>query len=75
MVGVRSVAVANPTHKEVIRHGENGLLAHSEEEWTAHITLLANDADLRAHLRAMAREECVAEFHADRLAEKYPHLP
>ena len=75
LVGVPSVAVANPTYKELIRHGENGLLAHSEEEWTAHITMLANDADLRARLGALAREECVARFHADRLAEKYLQLP
>ena len=75
LVGVPSVAVANPTYKELIRHGENGLLAHSEDEWAAHITLLANNADLRAHLGAQARQECVARFHADRLAEKYLRLP
>ena len=75
LVGVPTVAVANPTYKELIRHGENGLLAHSEEEWGAYITLLANNADLRAHLGAQARQECVARFHADRLAEKYLQLP
>ncbi len=75
LVGVPTVAVANPTYTELIRHGENGLLAHSEDEWAAHITLLANNADLRAHLGAQARQECVARFHADRLAEKYLQLP
>ena len=75
LVGVPTVAVANPTYKELIRQGENGLLAHSEDEWAAHITLLANNADLRAHLGAQARQECVARFHADRLAEKYLQLP
>ena len=75
LVGVPSVAVANPTYTELIRHGENGLLAHSEDEWEAHITLLANNADLRARQGEQARQECVARFHADRLAEKYLRLP
>ena len=75
LVGVPSVAVANPTYTELIRHGENGLLAHSEDEWAAHITLLANNADERARQGEQARQECVARFHADRLAEKYLQLP
>lgn len=75
LVGVPTVAVANPTYTELIRHGENGLLAHSEDEWAAHISSLANNADLRARLGAQARQECVARFHADRLAEKYLRLP
>ena len=75
LVGVPSVAVANPTYEELIRHGENGFLARSEDEWAAHMSLLASDADLRARQGALARKECVARFHADRLAEKYLHLP
>ena len=75
LVGVPTVAVANPTYKELIRHGENGLLANSEDEWASHIALLASDANLRARQGALARKECVARFHADRLAEKYLRLP
>lgn len=75
LVGVPSVAVANPTYEALIDHGENGLLAHSEDEWAANITMLAGDAELRMRQAALAREECVARFHADRLAEKYLKLP
>ena len=75
LVGVPSIATANPTYNELIRHGENGLLAHSEAEWAANIDQLANDAELRARLAALARAECVARFHANRLAEKYLQLP
>ena len=75
LVGVPTVAVANPTYTELIRHGENGMLAHSEDEWAAHISSLANNADLRARQGEQARRECVARFHADRLAEKYLRLP
>ena len=75
LVGVPSVAVANPTYEALIRHGENGLLAHSGDEWAANIASLATDAKLRMRQAALAREECVARFHADRLAEKYLALP
>ena len=74
LVGIPSILVANPTYHELIRHGENGLLAHSQDEWAEHIALLAGDADLRARQAAVARKECVARFHADRLAEKYLQL-
>ncbi|MCY3639426.1 MAG: glycosyltransferase, partial [Gammaproteobacteria bacterium] len=74
LVGIPSIVVANPTYHELIRHGENGLLAHSQDEWAEHIALLAGDADLRARQAAVARKECVARFHADRLAEKYLQL-
>ena len=75
LVGVPSIATANPTYNELIRHRENGLLAHSEAEWAASIDLLANEPELRARLAALAREDCVARFHAHRLAEKYLQLP
>ena len=75
LVGIPSVTVANPTYQELIRHGENGLLAHSKEEWAANIAVLASDAELRVRQAELARKECVARFHADRLAEKYLQLP
>ena len=75
LVGAPSVAVANPTYQELIRHGENGLLAHSEEEWAANIAMLASDGELRVRQSALARKECITRFHADRLAEKYLRLP
>ncbi|MCY4214964.1 MAG: glycosyltransferase [Gammaproteobacteria bacterium] len=75
LVGVPSIALANPTYEELIQHGENGLLAHSEDEWAANIDLLANDAELRLRLGAKARQDCVGKFHAHRLAEEYLRLP
>ena len=75
LAGVASIAVANPTYDDLIRHGENGLLARSEDEWAANIALLASDAELRKRQATLAREECLERFHADRLAEKYLALP
>lgn len=75
LVGVPSIAAANPTYEALIDHGKNGLLAHSEDEWAANIAMLAGDAELRMRQAALARDECVARFHADRLAEKYQQLP
>ncbi|MXY05645.1 MAG: glycosyltransferase [Gammaproteobacteria bacterium] len=75
LVGVPSIAVDNPTYDELIRHGENGLLAHSEDQWATNITVLAGNTELRVRQAALARDECVARFHADGLAEKYLRLP
>ena len=76
LAGVPTIAVNNPVHAELIRHGENGLLARSEAEWLASLELvLSGDRGLRERLSTRAREECLARFDARRLAEKYLRLP
>ena len=75
LAGAPTIAVNNPVYGELIRHGENGMLARSEEEWGANIELLISDRRTSERQSALAREECIARFHADRLAEKYLRLP
>ena len=75
LAGVPTIAVNNPVHAELIRHGENGLLARSEGEWLANLERLLGDRGLRERQSARAREECTLRFDAQRLAEKYLRLP
>lgn len=57
---------------EVIKHGVNGLLAHSTEEWVHCLDLLLEDASLRERLaregRVTVEEKYSLKTHAPRLA-------
>ena len=74
LAGAPTIAVNNPVHAELIRHGENGLLARSEGEWLAGLERLVGDRGLRERLSTQARRECTLRFDAQRLAEKYLRL-
>ena len=74
LVGTPTIAKDNVTYKELIRNGENGFLAGSQADWLAGLESLDSDRYLRDRLSALAREECVARFHADKLAQKYRDL-
>jgi glycosyltransferase involved in cell wall biosynthesis len=54
-MGVPAVCSAVGTNCEVIRDGENGLLARTEDEWLAHLTALIDAPDLRDRLGAAGR--------------------
>ena len=75
LAGAPTIAVNNPIYSELIRNGENGMLARSEEEWFANIELLMSDQRAQERQSSLAREECIARFYAAHLAEKYLHLP
>ena len=75
LAGASTITANNPVDAELIRHGENGVLARSEEEWLANLDLLAGDRRVRERQSALAREECIVRFDAERLAEKYLRLP
>ena len=56
-------------NNDLIRHGENGLLAKTDDEWKAGLLHLLSDGDHRSKMRKAARESCVARFsyHASAL--------
>ncbi|MCO6417321.1 glycosyltransferase family 4 protein [Siccirubricoccus sp. KC 17139] len=57
-------AVASPVgaNREVLRHGETGLLATTPEEWAEALHLLAGDAALRRAMGEAGRARAVAGY-------------
>ena len=70
LVGVPSIAVDNPTYRELIQPGRNGLLAASPEDWQQKLELLLQAPTWRRALGQAAADDCRRHFHCDRLAEE-----
>lgn len=70
-------AVVSPVgvNREIVQHGNNGLLAGSEAEWEAALDSLLSDASLRRRLgqagRATVEASYSAAVHAPRVAEVF----
>jgi glycosyltransferase involved in cell wall biosynthesis len=56
--------VASPVgfNRELVRHGVNGFLADSAEEWERYLTQLLNDRDLRRRMGQQGRQLVEKEF-------------
>lgn len=61
-VGIPSVASKIVTYDSTIRHGENGFLASTPEEWEEHLTRLIEDEALRERMAAEARKTAESRF-------------
>jgi glycosyltransferase involved in cell wall biosynthesis len=72
-MGIPAVCSSVGANYEIIRHGENGLLASTYDEWLANMKALVDDPQLRERLGAAGR--CTVEQNysmvqcADRFAE------
>jgi glycosyltransferase involved in cell wall biosynthesis len=58
-------------NREVIQHGQNGLLAHSDEEWYAALRMLAGDQDRRASLGRAGRATVERAYSAQTAADAF----
>lgn len=74
IVSVPTVAIDNPSYADMIRHGEDGLLATSTADWQASISRLAADKSLRLEMADRARLKCESSFLADYLVPYYKLL-
>jgi glycosyltransferase involved in cell wall biosynthesis len=63
--GVPAVASPVGVNQRIVRHGETGFLAESQEEWTDALRDLLDDADLRARLGAAARDDARRRWSYD----------
>jgi glycosyltransferase involved in cell wall biosynthesis len=66
-------AVCSPvgTNREVIRHGQNGLLAGTTAEWKAALRLLVEDSDLRRRMGAAGRTTVEESYSTRRSAAAF----
>lgn len=73
--GVLVVASPVGVNADLVRHGENGLLAADETGWEQALRQLADDAELRARLGESGRKTVVSDFSlakgADLVAKAY----
>lgn len=65
------VATEVGTTPMLIRHGENGLLVRSEEEWEAALEQLVRDPALRRRLGEAARRDAEANWSTRAIAGQY----
>lgn len=74
-LGIPTVCSPVGANKEIVRDGENGFLAQSEEEWIEKLDRLLSSASLRKQLGAAARatveNNYSARVHAPRVFEVF----
>lgn len=61
-LGIVPVGTPMASNTEVIRHGENGFLAATDDEWVEYLTLLAKDNKLRNKLSGQAAKDAEANY-------------
>ncbi|MBA3666267.1 MAG: glycosyltransferase family 4 protein [Sphingomonas sp.] len=69
--GLPCVATDVGTTPDIIRHGENGLLVRTEEEWMAALEQLIDQPGLRRRLGEQARADAVARYSIKAVAADY----
>lgn len=56
-LGIVPVGTPMASNPEVIRHGENGFLAETGDEWVEYLRILIEDSELRNKMSAQAAED------------------
>lgn len=69
-LGIVPVGTTIGSNPEVIRHGENGFLADTDDEWVEYLSLLINDANLRNRLSAQAARDAAENYSLEANANK-----
>jgi len=69
--GLPCVATNVGTTPRIIRHGENGLLVVTDQEWLAALEQLIDDPALRRRLGEQARRDAVEHFSTRAVAADY----
>ena len=64
-LGIVPVGTPMASNTEVIRHGENGFLAATDEEWVEYLTILVKDPKLRNRMASEAVADALAKYSLD----------
>lgn len=67
-MGAATVMSPVGVNTEIVTHGENGLLARSDDEWLEHLSRLIEDAALRRRLGAAGRQTVIDRYSVQRWA-------
>lgn len=69
--GVPVVASPQPSYLQAIRHGENGLIASTRNEWRASLEQCIEDPSLRNRLGDRARADVMKNYSTGVVARRY----
>ena len=69
-LGLVPVGTPMASNTEVIRHGENGFLAETEDEWVDAVTTLLSDVELRRSMSRQAASDAAEHYSLQSNAEK-----
>ena len=58
-------------NSEIIQHGENGMLASTEEEWLEVLSTLIEDAELRQRLGKVGRQTVLEKYSVRSQRDRY----
>ncbi len=61
-LGIVPVGTPMASNTEVIRHGENGFLAGTDDEWVDYLKILVEDSQLRNKMSAQAAHDAEANY-------------
>ena len=70
LFGVPSICSPSSAFREIIRHGENGFLASTSEDWFSSLSLLIESDDLRHHIGEMAKQDVLQRYSPDTIAKR-----
>ncbi len=70
-LGVPTVCSDIGMNREVIKHGENGFLAKTDEDWLRAIEKLVNDAKLRKEMGEKSRQTVVEKYSMERCSQMF----
>jgi glycosyltransferase involved in cell wall biosynthesis len=73
-MGIPTICSAVGTNREVLQHGENGLLAQTDAEWMACLKALIDDAALRQRLGAAGRQTIEAHYSMRHCATQFANV-
>jgi len=68
---IPSVASGIGVNNEIIKHGENGLLCRTEEQWTAALLMLLRDAQFRNEVAKAGRKRVVEQFSIEKWSNEW----
>jgi len=71
VIGIPAVASPYGINKKLIKDGENGFLATTEDEWYEKISLLIEDPKLRKKMGIKGRNFVVKNYSLDVVAPKF----
>lgn len=69
-LGIVPVGTPMASNPEVIRHGENGFLAGTDEEWVKYLTILVEEPKLRNKMSKEAADDAKARYSLEANAPK-----